>query len=36
MSDPIVTILMPVHNGADYLQESIGSVLNQSFGISNS
>lgn len=28
---PIVTVLMPVHNGEKYLRESIESILNQTF-----
>ncbi len=32
MTDPIVSVLLPVHNGAVYLREAIASVLVQSFG----
>lgn len=31
MSDPRVTVLMPVYNAAPYLQEAIGSILGQSY-----
>lgn len=31
MSKPLVTVLMPVYNGSNYLTESIESVLNQTF-----
>ena len=30
-SNPLVTILMPVYNGSEYLNETIESILNQSF-----
>ncbi len=29
--NPMVTVLMPVYNGSDYLEESIKSILHQSF-----
>ena len=32
MSAPAVTVLMPVFNGAAYLREAIGSILEQTFG----
>jgi glycosyltransferase involved in cell wall biosynthesis len=31
MSRPLVTVLLPVHNGADHLRASLASVLTQSF-----
>lgn len=31
MSSPIVSVLLPVHNGAAYLHEAISSVLRQTF-----
>jgi len=31
MGRPLVTVLLPVHNGADHLRESLASVLAQSF-----
>ncbi len=31
MTDPLVTVLMPVRNGAAYLREAIDSVLQQTF-----
>ncbi|MBD2260572.1 glycosyltransferase [Pseudanabaena sp. FACHB-2040] len=31
MSVPTVSVLMPVYNGSDYLQESIDSILNQTY-----
>lgn len=31
MKDPLVTVLMPVRNGAKYLRDAIDSVLRQSF-----
>jgi glycosyltransferase involved in cell wall biosynthesis len=31
MNDPMVSVLMPVHNGAKHIQESIDSILAQSF-----
>ncbi len=30
--EPTVTVLMPVYNGTDFLEESINSILEQSFG----
>lgn len=32
MPDPLVSILLPVHNGERYLRQSIDSLLGQSFG----
>lgn len=32
MTVPKVSILLPVYNGAEFLMESLGSILNQSFG----
>lgn len=32
MQQPQVSVLMPVYNGAKYLRESIGSVIQQTFG----
>ena len=31
MSDPLVTVLMAVHNGADYVEAAVESILRQSF-----
>lgn len=31
MSPPRITVLMPVHNGAEYLKEAIESILSQTF-----
>jgi len=31
MSRPIISVVMSVHNGGDYLQEAIESILNQTF-----
>jgi glycosyltransferase involved in cell wall biosynthesis len=31
MAAPAVTVLMPVHNGASYLAEAMGSILGQTF-----
>ena len=31
MTTPKISIIMPVYNGADYLCESVTSVLNQTF-----
>jgi glycosyltransferase involved in cell wall biosynthesis len=31
MTDPVVTVLMPVYNGEKYLREAIESILNQTF-----
>ena len=28
---PVVSVLLPVYNGADFLQEAISSILSQSF-----
>ncbi len=31
MSEPLVTVLMPVYNGGEYLSQAIDSILNQSY-----
>src|SRR5258706_12754493 len=31
MSFPVVTVLMPVYNGADYLRQAIDSILRQTY-----
>lgn len=31
MTEPFITVVLPVHNGADYLRESIDSVLRQTY-----
>lgn len=31
MSNPKITVLMPVYNGEKYLNEAIDSILNQTF-----
>jgi glycosyltransferase involved in cell wall biosynthesis len=31
MNEPLVTVLMPVYNGGDYLHQAIDSILNQSY-----
>lgn len=31
MTPPSVSVVLPVHNGGDYLQEAIDSILNQTF-----
>lgn len=31
MNNPIISVIMPVYNGARYLRESIDSILNQTF-----
>lgn len=30
-ADPLVSVLLPVHNGGDHLQEAISSILNQTY-----
>lgn len=31
MSEPAISVVMPVHNGGDFVAEAVGSVLDQSF-----
>jgi len=31
MTSPLISVVMPVHNALQYLDESIGSILNQTF-----
>jgi glycosyltransferase involved in cell wall biosynthesis len=31
MTDPVISVILPVYNGGSYLRESVESVLNQSF-----
>src|SRR5207247_9063664 len=32
MSNPLVSVVMPVHNGLPFLHESVQSILNQTLG----